>query len=172
MEKVIEVLNRMQADGVIENFAIGGGIAAIRYLEAYLTDDIDVFISPVIVGANGLVSFGRIYEYLQELGYFPEREYIKIEDWLVQFVPASESVQEEAVAQADRVAFAGAYTMIFSAEHLAAELLRSGRPKDHARVVSLLESEQMDMTVFRDIIGRHSLAETWKKFCSHYDLEE
>lgn len=47
MEKVIQVLNRMQADGVIEKFAIGGGIAAIYYLEAYLTDDIDVFISPV-----------------------------------------------------------------------------------------------------------------------------
>ena len=172
MEKVIQVLNRMQADGVIEKFAIGGGIAAIYYLEPYLTDDIDVFISPVIIGSNGLVSFGRIYEYLQELGYLPEREYIKIEGWLVQFVPASESVQEEAVAQADRVAFAGVYTMVFSAEHLAAELLRSGRPKDHARVVSLLESEQMDMTAFRDIVSRHGLAETWKKFCSHYDLEE
>ncbi len=172
MEKVLETLNRMQADGVMEKFAIGGGIATIRYLEAYLTDDIDVFISPVIVGANGLVSFGRIYEYLRELGYPADREYIKIEDWLVQFVPASESVQEEAVARADRVAFAGVYTLMFSAEHLAAELLRSGRPKDHASVVSLLESEQMDLTVFRDIVSRHGLAEAWKKFCSQYDLEE
>jgi hypothetical protein len=49
MEKVIELLNRMQADGVIENFAIGGGIAAIYYLEPYNTDDVDVFISPVVV---------------------------------------------------------------------------------------------------------------------------
>jgi hypothetical protein len=107
MQKVIQVLNRMQADGVIENFAIGGGIAAIYYLEPYQTDDIDVFISPVVVGANGLVSFGGIYSYLEELGYNTEREYIRIEGWLVQFVPASESVQEEALAQADRVAFAG-----------------------------------------------------------------
>ena len=94
MEKVIEVLNRMQADGVIEKFAIGGGIAAIRYLEAYLTDDIDVFPSPVIVGEGGLISFGQIYSYLEELGYYPEREYIRIEGWLVQFVFASESHQE------------------------------------------------------------------------------
>lgn len=172
MEKVIQILNRMQADGVIEKFAIGGGIAAIRYLEPYLTDDIDVFISPVVVGANGLVSYGRIYSYLDELGYKPERGYVKIEGWLVQFVPASESVQEEAVAQADRVAFAGEYTSIFSAEHLAAELLRSGRPKDHARVVALLESEQMDMEVFRDIIRRHGLAEKWSEFATRYELEE
>ena len=113
MEKVIEILNRMQADGVIERFAIGGGIAAIRYLEPYLTDDIDVFLSPVVVGEGGLISFGRIYSYLEELGYYPEREYVRIGDWLVQFVYAAESVQEEAVAQADRVAFAGIHTSFF-----------------------------------------------------------
>lgn len=172
MEKVIQVLNRMQADGVIERFAIGGGIAAIQYLEPYLTDDIDVFISPVVVGANGLVSFGRIYSYLAELGYNTEREYIRIEGWLVQFVPASESVQEEAVARADRVAFAGEYTSIFSAEHLAAELLRSGRLKDHARVLALLKSEQMDLEVFHNIIRRHDLAEKWREFTVRYDWEQ
>lgn len=170
MEKVLGVLNRMQADGVIEKFAIGGGVAAIRYLEPYLTDDIDVFISPVVVGANGLVSFGRIYSYLEELGYIADREYISIEGWLVQFVPASESVQEEAVARASRVAFAGQYTSIFSVEHLAAELLRSGRLKDLARVVALLESEQMDMNVFHDIIRRHALTEKWNEFAERYDL--
>jgi hypothetical protein len=172
MEKVIEILNRMQADGVIEKYAIGGGIAAIRYLEPYLTDDVDIFISPVVVGADGLVSFGRIYSYLDELGYKPEKEYIEIEGWLVQFVPASESVQEEAVAKAERVAFAGEYTPIFSCEHLAAELLRSGRLKDHMRVVALLESEQMDMEVFHDIIRRHGLAEKWKEFAARNNLEE
>ena len=172
MEKVIQILNRMQADGIIERFAIGGGIAAIRYLEPYLTDDIDVFISPVVVGANGLVSFGRIYSYLEDLGYKPDREYISIEGWLVQFVPASESVQEEAVTQADHVAFGGEYTSIFSAEHLAAELLRSGRLKDFTRVAALLKSEQMDMEVFRDITRRHGLAEKWKEFASRYDFEE
>src|SRR5256886_16335407 len=172
MEKVIQILNLMQADGVIEKFAIGGGIAAIRYLEPYLTDDIDVFLSPVVIGAGGLISFGRIYSYLEELGYYPEREYVRIGDWLVQFVFASESVQEEAVARADRVAFAGVYTSIFSAEHLAAELLRSGRLKDLTRVVALLESEQMDMNVFRDIIRRHGLAEKWSEFATRYDLEE
>ena len=172
MEKVIEVLNRMQADGVIEKFAIGGGIAAIRYLEAYLTDDIDVFLSPVIVGEGGLISFGQIYSYLEELGYYPEREYIRIEGWLVQFVFASESVQEEAVAQADRVAFAGSYTSFFSVEHLAAELLRSGRLKDLTRVVALVESEQMDRSIFLDIIRRHGLSAKWKEFAKRYDLEE
>lgn len=61
---------------------------------------------------------------------------------------------------------------MFSSEHLAAELLRSGRPKDHARVVALLESEQMDLEVFHDIIRRHGLAEKWQEFAVRYDWEE
>jgi hypothetical protein len=72
----------------------------------------------------------------------------------------------------NRVAFAGEYTPIFSAEHLAAELLRSGRLKDLTRVADLLKSEQMDMEVFRDIVRRHRLAEKWKEFASRYDFEE
>jgi hypothetical protein len=172
MEKILELLNRMQASGVIESFAIGGGIAAIYYLEAYSTDDIDVFISPVVVGERGLISFGHIYRYLEEQGYHPEKEYIRIEDWLVQFVPASESVQEEAVADAKRVTFGATHTLIFSAEHLAAELLRSGRRKDNERVAALIESEQMNRKLFRDIIERHGLIDKWKVFAARYDLEE
>src|SRR5712691_10467177 len=103
MEIVIQVLNRMQADGAIDKYAIGGGIAAIYYLEPYHTDDIDVFILPVVVGESGLVSLEPIYEYLENLGYSAVKEGVLIEDWEVQFLPASKSVQEEAVAQARRV---------------------------------------------------------------------
>src|SRR5438876_9703897 len=101
MEKVIQVLNRMQADGVIEKYAIGGGIAAIYYLEPYQTDDIDVFVLPVVVSQDGLVSLEPIYTYLENLGYHSVEEGIGvlIEDWPVQFLPASNSVQEEAVVQ-------------------------------------------------------------------------
>jgi hypothetical protein len=172
MEKVIELLNHMQADGVIEKYAIGGGIATIRFLEAYKTDDVDVFISPVLVGPSGLISFGAIYTYLERLGYHSEREYTRIGSWLVQFLPACEPIQEEAVLRADRVAFSGAYTWMFSAEHLAAELLRAGRRKDNERVASLIESAAVNMNVFRDIVGRYGLADRWRTFAAFYDLEQ
>ena len=172
MEKVIQILNRMQADGIIERFAIGGGIAAIYYLEPYHTDDIDVFISPVVIGQSGLVSLEPVYAYLEKLGYLAVKEGVLIEDWLVQFVPAFATVQEEAIAQARRVEYGETHTFIFSAEHLGAELLRSGRLKDHVRVIDLIESKKMDLNVFRDIINRHGLTEKWKEFVSRYDLEE
>ncbi len=172
MEKVIQVLNRMQADGVVEKYAIGGGIAFVRYLEPYETDDIDVFISPVTVGQMGLVSLEPIYTYLKNLGYEAVKEGVVVEGWLVQFVPAFNSLQEEAVEKAHRVPFGKEYTYLFSAEHLAAELLRSGRPHDHARTVALVESDQMEMKAFREIINRHGLAKIWKKFVIRFELEE
>ena len=48
----------MQADGVIEDYAIGGGIATIYYLEPYTTEDIDIFIPVASVsgGSSGLIS--------------------------------------------------------------------------------------------------------------------
>ena len=58
---------------MVENYAIGGGIAAIYYLEPYQTEDIDVFIpvSAVQFGKAGLISLEPVYGYLKKLGYFP-----------------------------------------------------------------------------------------------------
>lgn len=172
MERVIEILNQMQSDGVIERFAIGGGVAAIYYLEPYQTDDVDVFFLPVIVTESGLVSLEPIYSYLEKLGYYPTKEGILIENWPVQFIAPFKSVQEEAIIEGRQVNYGNRQTLIFSAEHLAAELLRSGRPKDHSRVINLIQARKLDMEVFRDIVRRHDLADQWEDFKLRYDLEE
>ena len=95
MERVLQVINRMQADGIIEKYAIGGGIAAVYYIEPYQTDDLNIFIpvSAVTVDEVGLLSLESIYSYLAKLGYKAVKEGVLIEDWLVQFIPASESTQ-------------------------------------------------------------------------------
>ena len=174
MERVIQVINRMEADGVIDNYAIGGGIASVYYLEPYETDDIDVFIPAVAVavGHAGLISLEPIYGYLKNLGYLPVREGVLIEDWLVQFLPTFESIQEEAILQSRHVMFGKTETKIFAPEYLAAELLRSGRGKDHARVLDLLEGKHVDMREFRKIVSRHRLANKWKTFARRFQLEE
>lgn len=174
MERVIQVINRMQADGVVENYAIGGGIAAVYYLEPYQTDDLDVFIpvSAVAFGEAGLVSLEPIYSYLNSKGYAAVKEGLVIEDWLVQFIPAFETVQNEALKHAREVTYGQTTTKIFSPEYLAAELLRSGRLKDQVRVVALIESGNLDIASFHDIIKRHGLAEKWTTLAARFDLGE
>jgi hypothetical protein len=72
----------------------------------------------------------------------------------------------------NRVTYGKTETKIFAAEYLAAELLRSGRSKDHARVIALLEGGHLDMREFRQLIGRHGLADKWKTFARQFQLEE
>lgn len=37
MKKTLDMINRMQADGVIGKYAIGGAVGVIFYLEAFYT---------------------------------------------------------------------------------------------------------------------------------------
>jgi|ERR1043165_4420826 hypothetical protein len=166
MERVLQVLNQMEADGVVENYAIGGGIAAIYYIEPYDTKDLDIFIpvSAVSVGKAGLLSLEPIYSYLERLGYRAVKEGVLIEDWLVQFIPASESTQVEALTNARAATYGNTETRIFSPENLAAELLRSGRLKDLARVEALIESGKMDMNIFHKMVKEHGLEDKWNRF--------
>jgi hypothetical protein len=44
IKKAFAVLNQMVADRIIENYAVGGAIAAVFYVEAFSTEDLDVFV--------------------------------------------------------------------------------------------------------------------------------
>jgi len=45
IQEVIETTNQMQADGVIERYAIGGAVGATFYLEPVATLDVDIFVA-------------------------------------------------------------------------------------------------------------------------------
>jgi len=174
MERVLQVINGMEAAGVIDNYAIGGGIAAIYYIEPYDTDDLDIFVpvSAVAVGKAGLISLEPIYSYLAQKGYEASREGVQIEDWLVQFIPTFHPIQVEALQHTVQTKYGQTETKIFSPEYLAAELLRSGRLKDQMRVLALLETGKLDKVLFHDIIRRHGLTEKWAAFAKHLEQEE
>lgn len=43
MRETIKVINRMIKKGLFNDYAIGGGIATMFYIEPFLTYDIDIF---------------------------------------------------------------------------------------------------------------------------------
>jgi hypothetical protein len=53
---------------------------------------------------------------------------------------------------------------VFTAEHLAAVALQTGRAKDKTRLLQFVESEAMDMTWFLEILTRHDLLGRWRVF--------
>jgi hypothetical protein len=45
IKEAILAINQMQADGVIERYAIGGAVGATFYLEPVATLDVDIFVA-------------------------------------------------------------------------------------------------------------------------------
>lgn len=163
MEKTLKVINRLEADGVIGRYAIGGAVAAIFYTEPFQTYDLDIFFAADIPRRD-LLSLSPIYDYLAALGYEAEGESVEIEGWPVQFLPAFNPLIAEAIGQAIEIKFKRTPTRVMRAEHLAAIMLRAGRAKDYARLAQLLEEDALNVESFKDIISRHGLTEKWHEF--------
>jgi hypothetical protein len=167
VKPTLETINQMQADGVIGEYAIGGAVGATFYLEPAATLDVDVFVSlPVSPGL--LVSLAPIYEYLRARGCRIEGEYIFIGDWPVQFLTPSNELEREAIAEAVRTEVEGVKTWVMRAEHLVAIALRTGRAKDHVRILQFLEQTAVDQHKLHEVLARHGLLPKWDLFERKY----
>lgn len=161
VKRTLEVLNELEADGVISRYAIGGAMAATFYAEPMLTFDLDVFLQ--LKPANGgLLSLAPIYDALGARGYAEENECVLIEGVPVQFLPAYDSLIEEALDQARQIDYDGVSTRVLRPEHLAAICLQTGRDKDRERVRILSEQAEMERSFLADVLGRHSLEDKWR----------
>lgn len=88
MIATLKVINQMQADGIIGTYAIGGAVGAIFHLEPMDTIDIDVFVALSSLAGSSLISISPLCDYLTARGHKAENEYIVVEGWPVQFLPA------------------------------------------------------------------------------------
>lgn len=162
--KTIAVLNRMQADGVITDYAIGGAVGATFFIEPAATLDVDVFVHFETLPGSLLISPKPIFDHLSSKGYRIEGEYVHVEGWPVQFLPPDGPLIEEALDEAVSTEVYGVPTRVFSAEHLVAIALKTGRAKDKARIVQFIESGVLDADRLQAILGRHDLLDRWERF--------
>ena len=167
VKKTIEMLNQMQADGIISHYAIGGAVGATFYLEPAATLDVDVFVL-FSHPSSALVSLSPIYEYLKARGGIEDREHIVLGDWPVQFLVPANELEREAVAASIPVDVEGARTWVMLAEHLVAIALSTGRAKDHIRVLQFIRDKAVDHVMLRAILQKHGLLSKWKQFQHKY----
>lgn len=160
MKETFKVLNRMVKAGVIEDYAIGGAIAAIYYLEPFETSDLDIFIRVRAPGSE-LMILAPIYDYLLRQGYKAKGEFIEIEGFPVQFLPVFNPLTDEAVSTARAIKFARVSTRIMRAEHLVAIMLDTGRTKDYLRINMFLEAGAVNLRSLKAVLKRHNLTEKW-----------
>ena len=162
--QVIQIINDMETEGLVSHYAIGGAVGATFYLEPVATLDVDIFVAFDRVSDQALISLQPIITYLTAKGGILKNEYIEIAGWPVQFLPPTSSLVEEALLKAVTKDINGLPTHVFTAEHLAAIALETGRAKDKARLLQFIESGVLDMKSFQEILDRHGLTLKWQAF--------
>lgn len=136
--------------GALSDYAIGGAIGAVFYIEPFATQDVDVFVM-MQTESSGLVATIPGWSYLRIRGE----------------APVSNALEEEAYLNATTLDFEGEPVRVVLAEHLVALMLRVGRLKDLSRVLMFLSQEAVDQDILLDIIRRHGLEKQWADFQTH-----
>src|SRR6266849_1478457 len=108
---VLRAANELVSAGLIEDYALGGALAAIYYVEPFTTYDADI----IFITKDKALSAGipAIYSHLQSKGWRVEREHLLVNDFPVQFLAAS-GLTEEAVRNAKRIEYGGCLRKSFA----------------------------------------------------------
>ena len=151
---VLRAANELVSAGLIENYALGGALAAIYYVEPFTTYDADI----IFIASDKTLNAGipAIYSHLQSKGWRVAREHLLVKDFPVQFLAAS-GLTEEAVREAKPIEYEGVPAKVFRPEHIIAIAASVGRHKDLARIEQLMSYAKIDEAMLDDILRRHNL---------------
>lgn len=75
----------------------------------------------------------------------------------LQFLPSSDALEQQAIAEAMETNVEGVRTWVMQPEHLVAIALRTGRAKDYARILQFLEQNAVDRHKLDEVLTRHAL---------------
>jgi len=165
VEKTLKLIKELKEKKVFKDFSIGGGIAALYYIEPLLTYDLDIFFVPVDEGIDVLAP---IYRYLKEKGFKAKKEHVLIEGVPVQFIPVYNDLVKEAVQYSKEVKYGRIKTKILGLEYLIAIMFQTFRPKDRERLVKVFEETKIDLNLLKRILKKHGLYDKYVQFKEKY----
>jgi hypothetical protein len=152
---VLHAANELVSAGVIKDYALGGALAAIYYVEPFTTYDADIFFIPATEDLTGGIP--QIYEALRAKGWKVEGDHLLLRNFPVQFL-AAHGLTEEAVKEALPLNYQGVATKLFRPEHIIAIAASVGRLKDLARIEQVMEQADIDRNLLETILKRHKLS--------------
>ena len=170
MDKALIVINELKEQKLIKDYAIGGGLAFLFYMEPFVTYDLDIMIN-LENDDEHLISLTPIYEYLRNKGYNAEAEYVKIENIPVQFIPAYNDLVKEAIENSIANNYEGVPIKVLSKEYLTAIMIQTYRPKDRERLVKIFNMADLDFTKLMPILQKFGLMDKYNEFYEKYIRE-
>ncbi len=165
MEKTLKVIKVLKNKKVILDYAIGGGIAVLYYVEPLLTYDLDIFFVPIEESIDVLAP---IYKYLKEKGYKTQREHIIIEGIPTQFIPVYNELVREAVQNSTEVKYGKIKTNVLGLEYLIAVMLQTYRAKDRERIIKIFEEAKVDLKLLKKLLKKYNLYGKYTEFRGLY----
>jgi predicted nucleotidyltransferase len=168
MKKTIGVINELKNEGLIKDYAIGGAIGVLKWVEPFFTRDLDIFIIPAKETKKELINLSPIYEFLKKKGYYWKEQWIIIEGIPVDFIPV-DALEKEAVENAEATEYEGVKTKVITPEYLIALFLKASRDKDKRKIEMLLEQGKIDRGRLDRILKEYGLTGKFIKFKKHYE---
>jgi hypothetical protein len=162
MKGVASLLNQMVADDVLTDYALFGAVAQMRYTDAVVTMDADVLVGVRNEGAMDVLR--PIHEYCAARGLRVEGEAIRVGSWPVQFIPVFSPLTRAAMEKAECQDLDGVPLRVVSSDYLAAIALSTGRAKDYARILALLEAGTTTPESLERLAAAHDLRREWAEF--------
>jgi hypothetical protein len=151
-------VNKLKADGVIEDYAVAGAMALVFWTEPVATYDLDVLVLlPGVEG--GLVSLDAIYRWAESNGYPVREEHILIEGLPTQLVPSPNALSREAIACAAEIDYQSIQVRVVRPEYLIALYLepQARSYKRRERAAALMDLPGLNRSLVDEILTRHGL---------------
>ncbi len=155
---VFRILNRMQDEGLVAQYAVGGATAVLFYAEPTRTYDLDVFVTLEAFGNDELAPLSRVYEWAGKQGFGLHAEHLLIEGVPVQLLPAYNALVEGALLTARVHDYGGVPVRVVDPEHLVALALQAGGARRRERAWQLLEAGAVDRERLRRLLTTHAIA--------------
>ena len=159
----------MCSAGVIQNNALFGAAAPMRYTEPVATLDADMLVDVPQPDKLGVPS--GIYAFCAARGFAAEGEAVRVGAWPTQFVPVFSPLTREAMDQAETADFDGVPFRVVRAVYLAVIALSVGRAEDFTRILSLLESGSVTRKEIGLLAAQHGLSAAWRQFETRFPNE-
>jgi hypothetical protein len=155
----LAVLRQLKTDGVIEDYAVAGGMALVFWTEPVATYDLDVLVWLPRTDAT-IVSLAPLYEWLSNRGYAVDSEHVVVHGVPIQFLPAHNALADEAIREAADLDYDGVSVRVARPEHLIALYLEphARTPKRRERAAALAELPSLDRDKLHDVLTRHGLS--------------
>jgi hypothetical protein len=154
---VFAACNKLVEEGIIQDYALGGGLGALYYTEPFLTYDADIFYEPMVLDLNAGIP--AIFQRLKLMGHAMINDRIAIKGLPTQFLTAH-GLTQEALKAADPVNLDGVPGKIFRPEYLAAIAMQVNRTKDKLKAELLLDQSGLDTAKLDTILRKHGIKRT------------